>query len=219
MTIKLTTRQESAGQTLLFDKEVLLLVEGKDDAAFVSMILSTLQLSKSWHVHSMDGIEASWSTVMRLAIDSNEFDLNGKAIGMVLDADSNPAAASDKAKGQFSSAGLQAPQRHSEVASNGLSTSFFVLPDGKSSGALESLVLQGIDLNRKTLAQDYIRLVAESTGATPKNTQKSELQAVLAGHPKAIRTFEVASRMKQFIPPDAEAFGEMRDFLEALDLV
>ncbi len=172
-------------------------------------------LDATWHIHFMDGNATDWSGMLQVILNSDFFQDSGEAIGIVLDGDTSPAAAADKARGYFSAAGLPVPQDHCDLAMGTIRTSFFIAPDGRANGAIEELLLAATDPGRRTLAEEYITLIT-SQYAAPKKPIKAVVQAYLAGQKDHVKSIPVAVQKKDAFDPEHAAFSAFRDFLRAL---
>lgn len=213
MTVKETPN--AGGKPIVFDRPCVLLVEGPDDRAFAARQIDMFDMNDRWHVHHMDGNSTDWTGMLGVILNSDQFQDFGVAIGIVLDSDLDPAAAADKAKGHLRNAGLPVPANHAEVAAGQVRTGFFLMPNGEDNGALEELLLDGVDPSRRSLAESYINDVSQ-TFSPPKKARKAVVQAYLAGQVDHVKSIPVAVRKSQVIDPHAAAFDPFRKFLEDL---
>lgn len=209
-------RTPKSGETLIFDRRVLLLVEGPDDQSFAAKQITTTLDADAWHIHVMVGKDSDWVNMIEIAMDDNWFSQQGTAVGVMLDADTDVEAAADKARGIFRRAGLEVPSVHGATVSDGvLKTGFFLAPDGTQIGALEELIIRGIDPARRASAESYISNISAEFEA-PKHPLKAVLQAYFAGLPRHIKSIPVAVEITEAIPAGHPEFKPLRDFLEDL---
>lgn len=213
MTVKETP--SFGGGTLVFDRPIVLLVEGPDDRAFAARVVESFNDGSRWHIHHMEGNTTDWVSMLRVAQASDYFQDHGEAIGLMLDADASASAAVDKARGFLTKSGLDAPLAHSVVQGSPLRTGFFISPNGASPGALEELLLAGADSPRLSLAETYIETVSAEIDA-PKKPKKAVVQALLAGQVEHVKSIPVGVRKRIFDPRHA-AYDDFRRFLNALE--
>lgn len=200
---------------IAFDRPCLLLVEGADDSAFASALLATLGSGSRWQVLDTGGVNTDWSAVLEVVLDDDWFRINGIAIGLVQDADSNATAAAQRCADILRRSGLPVPGGSGTVATGGRRTGYFVLPGNGANGALEHLLLAAVDPARYAEATDYLNRLAASCGATFANRVKNEIQTYLAGMPSATKGIPVGMSNGAFDPMHA-TFQPLRDFLAAL---
>ena len=153
--------------------------------------------------------------MLGVILNSDYFQDEGAAIGIVLDADANPLAAADKARNYFRDAGLSSSIAHAEVAAGPPRFGFFIVPDGSSMGALEELLLRGVDEGRRVAAEHYIEKISETFGA-PKKVQKAVLQAYFAGQVDHVKSIPVAVNKTSVLDNTAPAHTEFQMFLRSL---
>ncbi len=213
MTVKETPHP--GGQPIVFDRPCVLLVEGPDDRAFAARQIEVFDTRDRWHVHHMEGNSTDWTGILGVILNSDPFQDSGFAIGIVLDSDLNPAAAADKAKGHFRDAGLPVPTDHAAIARGQIRTGFFLMPNGEDNGALEELLLEGVEGSRRALAESYIENVSE-TFVPPKKPRKAVVQAYFAGQVDHVKSIPVAVRKVEVVDPNATAFDAFRKFLKDL---
>lgn len=163
----------------------------------------------------MEGNSTDWTGMLGVILNSDPFQDSGFAIGIVLDSDLDPDAAADKARGFFRRAGLPVPPVHGVPAEGSVRTGFFLMPDGQGTGALEELLLSGIEPSRRNLAETYIKSIAQSF-EPPKKIQKAVVQAYLAGQVDHVKSIPVAVRKVEVVDPRSPAFDAFRSFLEQL---
>ncbi|SFS13165.1 hypothetical protein SAMN04487846_2623 [Microbacterium sp. cf046] len=201
--------------TIVFDRALLLLVEGPDDQAFAVQQIMRFSDGLEWHVHFMTGNSTDWVDFITLALDSDQFDDVGRAIGIVLDADTSAASVATKASSMLKRAGLSAPAKHGEIVGSGVKSGFFVMPDGTATGALEELLIGSFDEGRLALAQSYIGDVADQY-EPPKNRVKGVVQAYFAGQRDHVKSIPVAVQKQTVIPREHEVFSSFQQFLKDL---
>lgn len=213
MTVKETP--QAGGKPIVFDRPCVLLVEGPDDRAFAARQIEVFDSGDGWHVHHMEGNTTDWTGMLGVILNSDPFQDSGFAIGIVLDSDLNPAAAADKARGYLRNVGLPVPANHAQVTKDGIRTGFFLMPNGKDNGALEELLLDGVDSTRRALAESYIENVSQAL-TPPKKPRKAVVQAYFAGQVDHVKSIPVAVRKAEVIDPHATAFDSFRTFLKDL---
>lgn len=202
-------------RTLAFDRSIVVLVEGPDDRAFVARVIETFEDGSRWHVHHMAGNSTDWVGLLGVILASDYFQDEGTAIGLVLDGDLDPAAAADRARGFLRSASLAVPSSHGVIAASSIRTGFFIMPDGGAAGALEELLLRGVDDSRRELATQYIDDVTRMFDP-PRHRSKAIVQAYLAGQVEHIKSIPVGIRKSAVLDPGAGEYDAFRQFLQSL---
>jgi hypothetical protein len=198
-----------------FDTPYVVLVEGVDDQAVVSMLIELMNLS-DFHVVDVNG-KSKWSKKIGLIAKDASFITNAVAIGAVRDADSNPLAALNSCKTAFRTAGLPVPNRALEVAAGQPSTAIFITPSENGWGAIEELCLNCFDPMRMECVDAYFECLSKKNFTAPR-TGKGLVQVYLGGLQSPPRDIVVATA-KRKIDLNDPCFNEMRKFLTDLSAV
>ena len=128
---------ESAAAPIILSK--LLIVEGKDDLFFFEALLVFIGLSRAIEIRESSG-KNNYLTMLKTVESIGGFD-SVECLALTRDADDDFRASFDSACGHLKTVGLAPPKAHGSYQSGSPATGIFILPDGKSAGALEDLCL------------------------------------------------------------------------------
>ena len=231
--------------------KTLLLCEGGWDVAFFKAMAGRMGMGDRVFPRSIGGKgECSPSKINAFSLDPRFHEI--RAFGVVLDADhrGDDSAARTLAKinevmrvcfdsdANFLGHGEVKPLKSGEFP--GLSVGAFVMPDGKSPGELEDLLLKAaweshpeimecVDAFRacaRSVSDDEVRKEAKKAvqalaAGLPEcrfalmSPGQGAVQALFSGFPKECADLNVALR-ETFINLDGDAFAKLRDFLQEL---
>ena len=200
---------------LAVDKSRLLLVEGKDEVNLFDTMISR------WSIEDLQvlGVGGKYSFKARLeAVLANARSRNIQlfAIGILRDADDDPAAAMQSVSGTLRTLGLPGPQSSGEFSEGSPSVGIFILPDGQSPGAVEQLCWQSVnDTPAGQCSNEYLRCLQNSSSLESKNTAKTLVHAYLASREDPAISVGVGAQ-RGYWSLDHPAFGDVRSFLERL---
>lgn len=159
------------------ERRTVLLVEGKDDASFFDHMF--LHLGSDATVVGVSEISGKDKLAANiLALSKSRPFLNGTVenVGVIIDADSNPAAALSNVHQSLNSVGWGTPQ-HGNFAGASPRVGIFVLPSFGATGDLEQLCLDTIpDDPRKVSAELYFNGADAQFG--PFNHQSKRRAAI-----------------------------------------
>ena len=191
-----------------------LLVEGFDAARLLQALVGHLKLGDI-QVQNFGGNWELAAFLIALRALPN-FEAQVTSVGIVRDADANPAAALQSVRAALRKAGLEALDRPGIPTETNPRTAVFILPDGETPGMLKSLCLAAVEGEPAIGCVDkYVACITSETGAQPKNLAKARLYAYLAAQPKpGLRLVEAAEA--GVWPWDHPAFDLLKDFLRAL---
>ena len=197
------------------EQESLLLVEGIEDARFFDAFLKQGLDKDNVQIVQVGGKDNFREFITKLIKVADNFP-NLRSLGMVRDADDNPEAAFLSLRGALRDAGFPAPaQPWSAIATDGLTVSMAILPDGSSQGDLEELCLRSIETQNRgaiNCIESYIDCMKQG-GTSSSPLSKAKLYAYLAaGSKPGLRIGEAAeSGVWDWHSP---AFQELRQFLQ-----
>ena len=160
-----------------FDNEVvsdvLLLVEGIEDARFCNAILCSLK-RKDVQISYVKGKDNFRPFLTKLLVKSRGFS-RLRRLGIVRDADKDASSTLQSLRGALQDAKLPAPQRPWRAAEEGgLAVSLAILPDESSVGNLEDLCLRSLaDSPEYACVDQYVRC-RESFGAQISDNRASK---------------------------------------------
>ena len=213
--------EEPGANTIKITAPHLLLVEGKDEELFFRAFLESelpgeapkfqvIPLGKDRFRHQFAG----------LAVDIRTRDV--RSVGVVRDADEHAARALQSVCDALTAAGFPVPGSHGEIVGASPRVGVFVMPNGRSPGALEALCRQSVESEPAgSCVTEYLECLKKRErwgDGTERNTaqrDKAFVHAYLAsrGDPVA-RTGEGA---KQGVWDFGHgAFGPITDFLREL---
>jgi len=203
----------------------LLLVEGKDQFYFFKALLRHLRVLETIEIRNYGGCEqlADYLNVLP-AIDGF---LDVTSMGIVQDAERDPASAFDAVRGALESARsrhsseprwerLSVPAEPILKAGEAPTISVFLLPDANTAGMLEDLCLRSVQEDAALpCVETYFTCLGDRQVRLPANAAKAHLHAFLASRPKPDLLVGQAAEAGYF-PWDSPAFQPVQQFLRAL---
>jgi len=195
-----------------FDSPTLVLVEGSDDEALVGALVKHHGLP-GFQLLNMKGKD-DWTNKIRAISADSSFRANVLALGLVRDADQDPAAAWQSCSGAIRTAGLVAGLRPGEFGTGRPRTCVVIIPGADRKGAIEELCIDSFPPKAMTCVYSYFECL---DGGQPSDRKsKAYVQAYLAGIIPLQRNLQVAaSAMK--LDLGHHAFDDLRAFLKALN--
>jgi hypothetical protein len=203
----------------------LLLVEGKDQFYFFKALLRHLRLLKTIEIRNYGGRGqlADYLNVLP-AIDGF---LGVTSMGIVQDAECDPAGAFDAVRGALESARsrhpseprwerLSVPAEPILKAGEAPTVSVFLLPDPGTPGMLEDLCLRSVQEEAALpCVETYFTCLGDRQVRISANVAKARLHAFLASRPRPDLLVGQAAEADYF-PWDSPAFRPLQQFLRAL---
>lgn len=212
MTKPKKTRSGGGGDNVRFERPYLILVEGADDQAIISELISMEGL-ENFQVHDMNGKD-QWQRRLGVISKAPEFISNVVALGLVKDADALPSGAWDSCRFALERSGLPVPKAPVVTASGKPSTAVLIVPSLNDSGAIEELCLKSFDEDRMRCVENYFDCLA-SKYPTTKRTSKGLVQAYLGGLEEPLRDLTLAAA-KRKIDLNHSCFDDARQLLQNL---
>lgn len=192
-----------------------LIVEGRDCEVFFTALLRKIGLSDV-QVQNFGG-----NTDLRVFLQALR-NMSGFAdvgsLGLVRDADGNPGGAFQSICSALSGAGLSVPVGPGQLTDTQPRVSVWILPDPRTQGMLETLVLRSVAADPAMLCvDDYLVCVAQrlSAAAQPRLMDKARVQAFLASRHE-LRRLPGEAASAGYWPWEHAAFDEVKRFLQAL---
>lgn len=194
----------------------LLLVEGRDEInLFTAMIRDCFDARDIIQI-----IDAGGKDRFSERLESIVLAASGKvvlqAIGVVRDADDNARGSFDSVCHSVSSAGCVPPELHGEFSDSLPSIGVFIVPDGASTGAIETVCrhsLQGGNVAR--CVDEYLRCLTRYDAMRSRNEDKSFAHAYLAAMPNPVaRVGEGA--LRRYWNLESPSFAPLRRFVRDL---
>ena len=208
--------------------KVLLACEGGWDVVFIRAMISHMQLP-AMHARSIGGkSEFRASAVSVISMDPRFREL--RAFGAILDADhdgDDPAAKTLAKINDVMRICLEANANflgHGEVKPlksggfSGISVGAFVMPDGKTPGELEDMLLESVrksDPKTMNCVDAFRECAHPNANAKAEKESKKMLQAFLSGLSEHCPDLNVALK-KKAVNLDDDAFVGLRNFLQKL---
>jgi hypothetical protein len=194
----------------------LLLVEGDTPMHFCEALLQYLGLSQQIEIRSFRGVGDFKTFLVNLA-DSDAFKQIVTSVGVLRDAETQPATSARQSVSDALTAAGLTPQRVPPVR-----TSIFILPDNASPGMIETLCLQAV-ANEPSLAavhscvEDFFNCLVQQSVPLPglPALGKNRAQVYLAAH-KETQMFPGIAAYHGRWPWDNPAFDLLKDFLRTL---
>ncbi|MEM4214544.1 MAG: DUF3226 domain-containing protein [Candidatus Methanomethylicaceae archaeon] len=194
----------------------LLVVEGKEEERFFNAFIDHLGL-KNIQIFPIGGKDNLGSNLRALVI-SPDF---SKVIllGIIRDANSDPKAAFQSVCSALKAAELPIPEKPWTLAGDRLKVGVIILPNASSSGALEDLCLDAVQGDpAMACVEEYFRCLEQKKLSLPRHISKAKVQVFLASRDRAgLRLGEAAKA--GYLPWDAEAFKQIKYFLEHIGLL
>ncbi len=201
--------------TRIVKSDRLLLVEGMDEVNLIEAML------RRWNIGGVQVIEVGGKFGFRTGLEAVMEDamargINLSAIGIMRDADDSPARALQSVTDALGSLDLAAPGSHGAFAQGTPSVGVFILPDGRSPGAVEDLCWQAVrDTPAGRCAEAYLECLQGSAALTSKNVAKTLAHAYLSAQEDPSTSVGVGAR-KDYWPFDNPVFEPMKGFLRRL---
>jgi len=188
----------------------VIVVEGKDDELFFSAFIKHLGLA------NIQIIPIGGKTELRPKLNALVTSPNFSqvtSLGIVRDADANPATAFQSMCDALRQVNLPVPHQTLVRAGNNPQVVVMVLPDKDTPGELEDLCLQAVVYDPAIKCVDQYFLCLQQNGiSSPKSLSKAKIHAFLASRTKPdLRLGEAAQ--KGYWPWNTQAFENVKKFL------
>ena len=191
----------------------LLIVEGRDDELFFAAFIKHLKL-RGVELLEMRG-KTAWPAKFRAVARLSGF-AGVRSVGVVRDANSDPAAAFQSVCGALRDAGLPVPQRPLVPAINGRKVIVMILPGEERPGKLEHLCLKAVaGVPVVPCVDEFFRCLERRGCPLPEDDAKARVQVFVASQPGRARLLGEAAEQGIW-PWDAEAFAQVKQFLQEL---
>ncbi len=201
-------------QNLTLNSDRLLLVEGQDEVLlFEALIQQRFQKSPPVFQIVPAGGKNQFPMHMKAIAVAAATGPQLQSIGIIRDADDNPGGAFQSVCDHLGKAGLEPPEHHAGFTMNRPYVGIFIVPDGKHSGAIESLCRQSVnDTDVAQCVQQYLACLSDKNVMAAGNPDKSFVHAYLAAlrNPLA-RVGEGAQQGVWCL--ESRIFNELSDFL------
>ena len=192
----------------------LLLVEGRDEANLFGALLRHC-FGAAWQ-QEIQIVEAGGRSAFRGNIATIRAEAESRplrALGVIRDADDSAGSAFQSVCDALRHAGYEPPAAHGEVSSGNPSVGVFILPDGASGGAIETLCRRSVAGGAASqCVEAFIDCLKEQGKLQSRNEDKTFAHALLAaGADPVARVGEGAQQGAWDF--DSEVFAPLSAFL------
>jgi hypothetical protein len=195
-------------------KSVVLVVEGHDDEYFFNALLRHRGIA-GVQVVPIEG-KPSYKEKIRMVTISPGFARRVASLGLVRDADGDPAATIASMQGAVAAAGLQAPPRALVAAHGNPRVTLMVLPGAGQKGALEDLCLCAVNTQPAMgCVDEYFECLRKRGVPLPNQMSKAKVLAFLASRELPDGRIGIAAE-RGYWPWDSGAFSDLQRFLDLL---
>ncbi len=194
-------------------KPGLLVAEGKACQFFLRAVVDYLGLGESFEVVDSGGITDLRTFIQGLVVDSGF--ANVKALGVVRDAETNANGAVSSVASALAAADLPSVSSHGAIVQGSPQVGVFILPDGTSSGNLETLCADAVASPGRMPCVDAFISCLTDAGVPVKNAHKSRVYAYIAASDHPDVNLGIAVRQGEFDIAHA-AFNPVREFVKSL---
>lgn len=198
---------------LKISKPKLLIVEGKDEECFFCALIEHLGINDI----QVAGIGGKDKLLMNLKglIRDPEFP-RVVSLGVVRDADTNPAAAFQSVRGSLRASGLPTPKKPLVLAQGMPRVAVMIIPSHKRKGALEDLCLESVSKDQALICVDqYFACLDQQKIGQAKNPSKAKVRVFLASRKDPTLPLGISAQ-KGYWPLDNKAFANIKVFLQSL---
>lgn len=200
-------------------KEILhpkqLLVEGRDAEAFFYPFLEGMKIS-GIQIQNYGGIRELPSFLKQFVISPQYKGLPVTSIGIIRDAEQNPQDAFKSVCGALEKVGLRIPSTPLVPTKKSPQVCVYILPDEKSSGMIETLLLRAVSGDPAFgCIDEYLECVVQATGVEPKPRDKARFLTFLASKPdiKPLTGFAARAGYLEF---SSSAYDRLKEFILSL---
>src|SRR5258708_2025456 len=197
---------------IVFDRPHLVLVEGADDQAIISELI-TMEGLDDFQVHDMNGKDR-WQYRIGLIGKQRDFRNNVITLGLVRDADDRPDGAWDSCRFALKNAGLPVPTGPIVTASGHPVTAILIIPSRNEHGAIEQLCLASFDQTRLQCVNSYFDCL-ERPSSQATRSGKGLVQVYLGGLKNPPRDIPLAAATGS-LDLSHTVFDDVRQFLRNL---
>lgn len=191
-----------------------LLVEGRDAERFFAALIKTMGLG-DLQVQNFGGVD-ELRGFLKALVRNGVFKEKVRSLGIIRDAESNPAAAFQSVTDALRNVGLSVPVQPQSPAGDTRRVSVLILPSADKPGMLETSCLEAItDLPNMKCVEDYFACIQQTVGILPTNLDKAKVHAFLSSMARPHLTFGQSAEAGYW-PFDHPVFDPLKKFLIAL---
>ena len=195
------------------DREVQLLVEGRDEVNFFSALVDFHNIDPV-QIQNLEGKDKlrKFLAALRRAPGFETV----RSLGVVRDADESPASAFQSVRDSLRNAGLPAPNRAEERSGEAPAVTVFILPGDNRPGMLETLLRESFAGGPEDrCVEEYLACVGGLPGVSIDRPDKARVHAWLASRPDPHVSAGMAAK-KGYWDFNHPAFDDLRAFLSGL---
>lgn len=195
-------------------KPCVLVVEGREEELFFGALANHLGLKEIIQILPIGGKVKLRESLKALVVTPGFADVI--SLGVVRDADEDPAAAFQSVCDALMAAGLPAPKCPLTPVGHSPCVTVMILPGNSEPGTLEDLCLKAVSRDPVMCCVKRFFICLQRKGIPePDNLSKAKVQVFLASKPRAgLRLGEAAQA--GYWPWDNPAFEQVRDFLRQI---
>ena len=202
---------------LKLDSDRLLLVEGKDE---VNLFHALIRHRFGEDAPRIQVFDAGGKVQFPENIQAIQVEAQARptlrSIGVVRDADDNPDGAFQSVCHHLRGAGFQPPGHHAGHSDGEPSVGVFIVPDGTSTGAIETLCRRSADESAIAGCVDqYLDCLEADAALASNNRDKSFAHAYLAATDDPLARVGEGAKAGAW-DLDSDAFDELAGFLAAI---
>jgi hypothetical protein len=191
----------------------VLIVEGDEERFFFEAFIQYLGLGRIQIVPIGGKTELRRSLGTLLLTSGHE---NMVSLGIVRDADLNPASAFQSVSDALQAAGLTVPIGPLLTAGQNPRVTIMILPGENITGMLEDVCLKSVTGDpAMPCVEQYIQCLQDHTVPLPRNMSKAKVQVFLASREGAGKRLGEAAQAGYW-PFGHTAFGPVKDFLQQI---
>jgi len=199
--------------TIEITQSSLLVVEGREEELFFGSLIKHLEL-QNIQIMGIGGKTNLRRNLEALTL-SPHFD-EVISLGVVRDANDNPAAAFQSVCDALHAVNLPVPERALMSAGDSPQVSVMILPEEDAPGMLETLCLRAVEQDPAMLCVGrYFKCLQQKGLSLPDDMFKAKVQVFLASRRKTGLRLGEAAQAKYW-PWDEEAFERVRNFLRQI---
>jgi len=209
MSIVLTAR-EGRDKITAFRSPHLILVEGSDDRAVIANLIDHEGLLvDNFHIHNMIG-NRGWPEALKGFIQTDGFE-NILSLGLVRDADTNPAGTWQSCRDALANAGLPVPGAPDQLQNGRPAVAVTLVPSSAGIGALEELCWMSFDSDLCICVDSYFQCAGNGKAVR----KKEQVQVYLAGLGRPCPNLAIAAE-RRTLDFSNSAFDTLRNFVRML---
>ena len=197
-------------------KDRLLLVEGRDEVnLFKAMIRDCFDDSDRIQIIDAGGRERFPERLESIVLAASG-NVVLQAIGVVRDADDNARGSFESVRHSVGRAGYVPPERHGEFSDSVPSVGVFIVPDGYSTGAIETICRRSLqDNDVAKCVNDYFQCLERHNAMQSRNEDKSFAHAYLAAMRNPVARMGEGA-LQGYWNLESPAFASLRRFVRDL---